>query len=296
MTNPCDSNAITRAYIDSLLIETRYIGAVLPDTSFTLYGQTFASPIMTSAFSHLDKIYKDAKGGMVEMAKGAFAAQAVMWAGMGDEEEMAAMAATGAKTIKIIKPYADEKLITQQIEEARRHGALAVGMDIDHGFNKSGQYDNVFGHEMRPKSVDDLKRYAQSTDLPFIVKGVLSVRDAEACAEAGVQGIVVSHHHGIIDSAVPPLKVLPEIAGAVGGQLHLFVDCGIETGLDAFKALALGATAVCVGRVIIQDLIREGCAGATGKLNKMKAELTEAMARTGSCDVAHIDSDLIWNR
>ena len=290
-----DSNQITRAYLDSLLIETRYIDSALPDLSLKLYGEKFATPIMTAAFSHLDKIFKT-ENGMVETAKGAFAANAVMWAGMGDEAEMKALTETGAKTIKIIKPYADEDLIFEQIKQAEQYGALAVGMDVDHSFTRNGEYDNIFGFPMKAKSVSDLKRYVNSTHLPFIIKGVLSVADAEKCLEAGVNGIVVSHHHGITEFAIPPLMVLPKIAEAIYHRMPIFVDCGIDRGFDAFKALALGATAVCVGRTILTDLKQSGAKGVQTRIEAMNHELAGAMARTGSKDITHIDPSVIWNR
>jgi 4-hydroxymandelate oxidase len=135
-----------------------------------------------------------------------------------------------------------------------------------------------------------------AADLPFVVKGVLSVQDAVKCAKAGVRGIVVSHHHGILDYAVPPLMILPKIVEAVGSEMPIFVDCGIATGYDAFKALALGATAVCVGRAVLGPL-KEGGAEAAGKyVAQMTRELAGAMARTGSPDIRHIDRSVIWGR
>lgn len=289
-----DSNEITRRYIDSLLVEMRYINSDIPDIGMELYGERFTSPIMTSAFSHLDKIYKECENGMVEMARGAQAAGAVMWAGMGDDEEMSNMAATGARIVKIIKPYADEDLILHQIKVAEECGALAVGMDIDHSFDKTGHYDNIFGYPMNAKSVSDLRRYAEAAAIPFIVKGVLSAHDAENCLEAGAGGILISHHHGICDYSLPPLMILPEIAKVVKGSIPIFVDCSINRGFDAFKAIALGATAVCVGRIIMQNLARDGYMGVKTKFDEMNDELREVMARTGSGDCKSIDPGIIW--
>ena len=110
------------------------------------------------------------------------------------------------------------------------------------------------GEEMAPKSLEDLKLFVNSTKLPFVVKGVLSVTDAQKCLEAGVRGIVVSHHHGIIDYAVPPLMVLPEIVETVGDSMPIFIDCSISSAYDVFKAIALGATAACIGRTILEPL------------------------------------------
>lgn len=288
-----DSDRITREYFDSLLIEMRHIDSVIPSTGLALYGETFATPVMTAALSHLDKVRP---GGMVAMAEGALAAGAVMWTGMGDEAELESVAATGVKVVKIVKPYVDNAVIYRKIEHAEQCGAFAVGMDIDHSFNGKGQYDTVLGEAMTGKALSEIKGFIQATRLPFIIKGVLSVQDACKCAEAGAKGIVVSHHHGIQDFAVPPLMALPGIVKAVSGSMPVFVDCGIVSGMDVYKALALGATAVCVGRALMPPLTETGAEGVRDKIDNITAELAGVMAHTCSADLAHIDPSVIWKR
>ena len=285
-----DANQITRDYFDRLLIEMRHIDAVKPSTTLTLYGETFATPVMTAALSHLDN---RRPGGAVEMAKGALSANAVMWTGMGGEDELEAITLTGARTIKIIKPHANNDVIFQKIEHAQKCGVLAVGMDIDHAFNGRGKYDTVLGLPMVPKTLDEIKSFVRATKLPFIIKGVLSQQDACKCAEAGVRGIVVSHHHGILDYAVPPLMVLPGIIKALGGSMPVFLDCGVESGIDAFKALALGAAAVCVGRALMGPLQEGGSDAVKKKIEDMTAELAGTMARTCSPAIHAIDPSVI---
>jgi 4-hydroxymandelate oxidase len=286
-----DANQITRAYFDSLLVEMRHIDSVIPSTSMKLYGETFSTPVMMAALSHLKGRHEN---GMVEMAKAAAALHSVMWAGMGDEAELEQIIATGARTVKIIKPYADNERVLRKIAHAEHNGALAVGMDLDHAFNGNGEYDNVRGFEMAPRTLEDIRGYVNATRLPFIIKGVLSAKEALKCLEAGVRGIVVSHHHGIMPYAVPPLMVLPEIVDVIGGRMPVFVDCGVMTGMDAFKSLALGATAVSAGRAVVGPIAAEGAEGAKNVIARMTKELAGAMARTGSADVRHIDSSLIW--
>lgn len=285
-----DSNQITRKYFDSLLIEMRHIDAVTPSTEIELYGETFSTPIMTAALSHLDNCRTD---GAAEMARGAKAANALMWTGMGEDEELERITATGAKVVKIIKPHYDNSIILKKIEKAEELGVLAVGMDIDHAFDGKGQYDNVLGLPMAPKTLDEIKSFIKATKLPFIIKGVLSVQDALKCAEAGAKGIIVSHHHGIMDYAVPPLMILPEIVKALGDSMPVFVDCGIASGYDAFKAMALGASAVCVGRALMGPLADEGAEGVRRKITELTQELSGVMARTCTSDVRHIDPTLI---
>lgn len=288
-----NSDQITRDYLDSLLLEMRHLDAQKPDTTLELYGESFQTPIMTAALSHLGNVRDK---GMVEMAKGAADAGAVNWAGMGDEEELEEITATGAKTVKIIKPYADRDKIFEKISHAEACGVLAVGMDIDHAFDRKGDHDNVLGYEMSPKSQQDIQDFVKATSLPFIVKGVLSRQDAYKCLQAGAKGIVVSHHHGIMDYAVPPLFILPEIVKVIQGQIPIFVDCGIISGMDAYKALALGATAVCAGRVIMEPLKKSGAEGVRNQIIQMNDELKGVMARTGCADLQHMDQTVIISR
>lgn len=285
-------DTITRDYFDSLLLETRYIDSVLPTTKMTLFGEEFDTPIMTAALSHLDKT---APNGMGVYAKGAQLANAVHWMGMGEDEELERVVATGARTIKIIKPHADNAEVFRKLEHAVANGCFAVGMDTDHAFNSEGGYDNVMGLPMKPKSSAELAEFVQAAKVPFIVKGVLSPRDAEKCAKVGCAGIVVSHHHGMVQYSVPPLMVLQDILSAVGKDVEVFIDCGIISGMDAYKCLALGAKAVSVGRHLM-PLLKQGPEAVAQRINEMTAELAGIMARTGVETLADMDSSIIHRR
>lgn len=293
MTHRSDANQITRDYFDSILVEMRHIDGVLPDTELRLFGETFATPVMMAALSHLNSCCDE---GMAQMALGAKAAGAVNWAGMGEGDELERICATGARTIKIVKPYESDEEIVSRLKHAKACGCFAVGMDVDHAFSGRGEYDVVLGLSMRPKSQAQLRRFIEATDLPFVVKGVLSVADARKCAEIGASAVVVSHHHGILPYATPPLMMLPKIKEAVGDRLKIFVDCGVETGMDVFKALALGADAVCAGRVVMEPLRREQSEGVRKTVERITGELRGAMARTGAPDIRHIDAGVLHRR
>ena len=282
---------ITRDYFDSLLLETRYIDSDIPSTRMTLFGEEFDTPIMTAALSHLH----NPEDGMAVYAKGAALAGAAHWVGMGSDEELEGILATGARSIKIIKPHADNREVFRKIEHAVSAGCFAVGMDTDHAFNSDGGYDDVFGLPMRPKSASELAEFVQAARVPFIVKGVLSPRDAEKCVKAGCAGLVVSHHHGMVQYSVPPLMVLPEIVSAVGGEIPVFVDCGIESGMDAYKCLALGAKAVSVGRHLM-PLLKDGPEAVAARISEMTAELAGIMARTGVKSLDEMDPTVIHRR
>ena len=287
-----NSDKITREYFDSLLVETRYLDAVIPSTQMTLFGETFRTPVMNAALSHL---HNTAPEGMTVYARGAALSGAVHWVGMGSESELEEIVATGARTIKIVKPHADNREVLRKIEHAVKAGCMAVGMDIDHAFNSTGGYDNVFGLPMKAKTTEELAEFVQASGVPFIAKGVLSPRDAEKCLKAGCAGMVVSHHHGIIQYAVPPLMVLQDIISATGGSIPVFVDCGIESGMDAYKCLALGAKAVSVGRHLM-PLLKDGAEAVARRIDEMTAELAGVMARTGVRSLDEMDSTVIHRR
>ena len=283
---------ITRDYFDSLLLETRYLDSALPSTEYKVFGHTFSTPIMTAALSHLGNTAPD---GMVVYAQGAVQSNAMHWVGMGSDEELESIVATGASTVKIIKPHADNNEVMRKIQHAVGVGCIAVGMDIDHAFNAEGGYDNVFGLPMKAKSTAEIAEFVDAAGVPFIVKGVLSASDAEKCAKAGCAGIVVSHHHGMMPYSVAPLMVIGDIISAVGQDVHVFVDCGIESGMDAYKCLALGAKGVSVGRHLM-PLLRQGAVAVSQRIDAMTAELASVMARTGVRNLDAMDASVIHRR
>ena len=284
------SDVITRAYIDSLLVEVRHLDAVMPSTEMTLFGKTFATPVATAALSHLANQYPD---GMAAMAEGANQAGALVFSGMGPKDELERMVATGAQVIKIIKPYADRESVYDKIRHAEEIGCLAVGIDTDHAFDRRHGYDCIEGMDMFPLSSRELAEMVKSTKLPFFIKGVLSRKEARKCLDCGVKGMVVSHHNGRLECAVPPLMVLPEIAEEVNGEAALFVDCAIQSGMDVFKALALGATGACVGRPLMPPLKEKGPEGVREVIAGITNDLRYTMAMTASPDVKSIDPSIV---
>ena len=291
MNYSSNPDTITRDYFDSLLLETRYIDSDVPSTKMTLFGKEFDTPVMTAALSHLH----NPSDGMAIYGKGAALFNAAHWVGMGEDSELESVLATGAQSIKIIKPHADNREVFRKIEHAVKAGCFAVGMDTDHAFNSNGGYDDVFGLPMRPKSVEELTEFVQAAGVPFVVKGVLSPRDAEKCVKAGCAGLVVSHHHGMVQYSVPPLMVLPEIVSAVGNEIPVFIDCGIASGMDVYKCLALGANEVSVGRHLM-PLLKDGPEAVAGRIKAMTEELAGIMARTGVKSLDDMDPTVIHRR
>ena len=289
-----DANVINRRYLDSLLVEMRVIDSVKPCLTTRIFGREFSSPIMMPAFSHLNKVGKNGRKPMEEYALAAKQLRLLNWVGMEPDGEYARIAAVDAPTVRIIKPFADHDIILEQIDFAVKHGAIAVGVDIDHIANKDGGYDVVDGHPLGPVMLADLKDYVKAARVPFVAKGVLSVNDALKARDAGCRAVLVSHHHGRIPFGIPPTAVLPRIKDALQGSgMMIFCDCGIDTGYDAYKALALGADAVAVGRGILAPLLKEGTEGVVRKIRQMNEQLSELMLYTGIKDTDSFDSSII---
>jgi L-lactate dehydrogenase (FMN-dependent) and related alpha-hydroxy acid dehydrogenases len=288
-TRLSDANEITSRYMDRILIKERLIDSVVADTKIELFGERFDMPVLTPAFSHLKNFNGRELTGLEEYSVAAKNRNILNFVGMMENDMFSRIAATGAKTVRIVKPYADNGKVRDQLKFAEDAGAFGVGMDIDHIFGEHGP-DVVIGEEMAVQTTDMLHSYVESTKLPFIVKGVLSAEDAVKCADIGAAAIIVSHHHGRMPYAAPPMMVLPEIKDALKGRnVKIFVDCGIESGADVYKAIALGADAAAVGRSMLPSLEERGTEGVESFLKKVSNELRFIMSCTGYAGVSEID-------
>lgn len=142
-----------------------------------------------------------------------------------------------------------------------------------------------------------LDRIRPMITVPMLVKGILTAEDAVTCLDFGVDGIIVSNHGGrSLDYGPSTLEVLPEIVDAVKGRVPILVDSGFRRGTDAFKALALGASAVCLGRATRWALGAFGQAGAQRVIEMIQAELVAAMAAAGRTSLAALDRSAITVR
>lgn len=289
-----DANIITQQYMDSILIEEKIIDSVVADTSVEFLGTAFSSPVMMPAFSHLKNFGGRELTGLEEYSIAAKNTNILNFCGMMENDMFQKIAATGAKTVRIVKPYADNGKVRDQMQFAESCGAFGIGMDIDHIFGETG-VDICVGETMAVQTTDMLRSYVESTKLPFFVKGVLSVRDAIVCADIGAKAIIVSHHHGRMPYAVPPMMILPEIRDALEGTgVKIIVDCGIESGADVYKALALGADAAAVGRSMLPSLEKDGVPGVESFITKVNSELRYIMSNTGFAKVFDVDDSALW--
>lgn len=267
------------------------------DTTFSCFGHTFDVPIFAAPVGAMKLHYGDKYD---DLAYNDILVPACARAGIaaftGDGTNPAVM--TGALSaiakagsgVPTIKPW-DEITLGEKLAAAKAVNPMAIAMDID----AAGL---PFLKNLTPpagsKTVEELSRIIKTAEVPFIVKGIMTVAGAKKAVEAGAAAIVVSNHGGrVLDQCPATAEVLPEIVAAVGGQVKIFVDGGIRTGLDVFKALALGADAVLIGRPFVTMVYGGGAEGVSAYVSQLKAELTDAMAMCGVHSLAEITRDCV---
>jgi 4-hydroxymandelate oxidase len=149
----------------------------------------------------------------------------------------------------------------------------------------------VLSEELAWESIEWLRRI---TSLPIVLKGILHSADATIAAKSGVDALIVSNHGGRqLDSSPATIEQLPEIVEAVGGDLPVLLDGGVRRGTDIVKALALGASAVAIGRPVIWGLTAAGGAGVMRVLETLRAELDHTLALCGCSMLKDITRDLV---
>src|SRR5581483_956937 len=144
------------------------------------------------------------------------------------------------------------------------------------------------------RDVEWLKR---TTELPIVIKGVLTAEDARLAVEAGAAGIMVSNHGGRqLDTSPATIEVLPEIVEAMGNRVEIYLDGGVRRGTDIVKAVALGARAVCIGRPYLWGLAANGAAGVQRVIEILRNEFDMALILLGRRSVAELDGSVIWRK
>ena len=269
------------------------------DTSFELFGHKVALPVFAAPVGAMQLHYGDkyddlAYNDILVTA----CAQAGIAAFTGDGTNPAVMEAAaealkknGGCGVPTVKPW-NMDTIRQKMELVKAADPFAIAMDID----AAGL---PFLKNLTPpagsKTVEELKEIAAMAGKPFILKGIMTVSGALKALEAGASGIVVSNHGGrVLDQCPATAEVLPAIVDAVGGRMTVLVDGGIRTGMDVFKALALGADAVLIGRPFVNMVYGGGAEGVQVYVDKLKAELADTMAMCGAHSLSDIKRSMIY--
>ena len=269
------------------------------DTTLEMFGKSLKYPIFIAPIGGMNHNYN---GAISDEEYTKMLAQGAKLAGIlpstGDnankrqfEYGLNAVRDTDGMNIITLKPWADNERLIDSAKKLEVEGAVAFACDIDAaGFANMGSAAAL----LAPKSVAELRRVTQAVKTPFILKGVMTAAGAVKAVEAGCAGIIVSTHGGrVIESAPGTCEVLPEIRAAVGDSIKIIVDGGIRTGTDIFKALALGADAVMIGRPYVVAVHGGGAEGVALYTEQLGAQLKNVMLMTGAPSLAGIRPDMI---
>lgn len=275
-------------------------GASDPSTEFTLFGKTYRTPILAAPMTGAE--YNCGQGlteadFVMAIVQGAEAAGSLGWIGDAAnlalfEAGLAAARASQKGVVAIIKPRDELSEIVLRFRAAEEAGAVALGVDLDGAGLVTMRLQ---GQPVGPKTLAQLKTIRAQTQLPFIVKGIMTVDEAKMCCEAGADCIVVSNHGGrVLDGCPGGADVLPEIAYALDGQIPILADGCVRSGVDALKLMALGANGVLVGRPLCWGAYGGGSQGVATVLQTYTQQLYQAMIMTGCPDLASIDGKILY--
>ncbi|MDR1487155.1 MAG: alpha-hydroxy-acid oxidizing protein [Deltaproteobacteria bacterium] len=292
------------AALNSILLYPRLIHSVhFPETSTRILGLDLSIPLMIAPIGGISfNVGAAMDEAEYQQAVTSGAIEAGIIAGTPDSapDEVMKMGLAQAKKlgkgkiIPFIKPW-EVELIQEKMEWCAKAGVEIVGCDLD----SIGLITlRLMGKPAFAKSAEqlsDIVSKARALGLKIIIKGVMHPSDAEICAEAGVDAIVVSNHGGrVLDSAPATAAVLPLIREVVGGKLPILADGGIRSGVDILKMLALGADAVMIGRPYIIAAVGGGRQGVVLYTETLKAQLVQAMVMTGCRSIDEISSKALF--
>jgi isopentenyl diphosphate isomerase/L-lactate dehydrogenase-like FMN-dependent dehydrogenase len=268
------------------------------DSSVSLFGKTFAAPVFAAPIGGMNSNYN---GYLTErsyaeaLVPGCAKSGCAAFTGDGVPthfftDPLDSIRAVRGLAVPTIKPWAKET-VYEKMKLAIDAGAMAIAMDID----AAGlPLLAAAGKPVCSKSVEELAEIAANVPVPFILKGIMTVAGAKKAAQCGAYGIVVSNHGGrVIDNTPATMEVLQEIRAQFGRELRIFVDGGFRTGYDVFKALALGADAVLIGRPYVVAACGGGEEGVALYTQKIISELQEAMKMTGCATIKDITYDKV---
>ena len=269
------------------------------DTTYDFFGQKLVIPVMAGPVGavtlHYGDKFDDLRYNNV-LVDGCAKAGILAFTGDGTNPAVMEGAADALKAhngcgVPTVKPW-NLDTIRQKMDLVKAADPCAIAMDID----AAGL---PFLKGLTPpagsKTVDQLKEVAAMAGKPFILKGIMTVSGAKKALEAGAAGIVVSTHGGrVLDQCPATAEVLPAIADAVGGKMKIFVDGGIRSGMDVFKALALGADAVLIARPFVTMVYGGGQEGIQAYVSKLQAELADTMAMCGAHTLADINRSMLF--
>jgi 4-hydroxymandelate oxidase len=292
------------------------------DLSVEIIGQKFTMPILLAPTAFHRLCHKEAE---LATVAGANLAQAGMVMSSFGNEPIEKLAAMATQPLWFQLYMVSREIVAEMVERAQSGGCKAFCVTVDtpvlgarhretrtgfklpedctlpnlnlgaitHRPTRGAIYSDLLNPKLTWKDIEWLCSFSK---VPVLLKGVLNPDDAIRAANSGVAGIIVSNHGARnLDTLPSTAQALPRIAQKLQGRIPLLVDGGIRRGTDVLKALALGASAVLVGRPYLYALSIAGAAGVARVLEILKVELQMAMALTGKTKISEIDRTVLWD-
>ena len=271
-----------------------------PDIGFELFGRSFSAPIFAAPIGamklHYGDKYTDGEYNAI-LIKAAY--EYGVMAFIGDGPDASAIRGAVENMIKVdgvgcptVKPWHLEAVF-EKLDILNDNNIFAAAMDVD---GAGLPFLKALNPDAGSKSVDELREIVAHAKMPFIIKGIMTPGAAEKAVESGARAIVVSNHGGRVQGGVPATaEVLPAIVEAVRGRVTVLVDGGIRSGVDVFRALALGADGVLIGRPVLNMIYGGGAEGFRVYMDRICGELRSTMTMCGAASLKDISRDMLWN-
>jgi isopentenyl diphosphate isomerase/L-lactate dehydrogenase-like FMN-dependent dehydrogenase len=293
-----------RAFDDWVIRPRVLTGAYPPDPSTQILGTPIEFPVLVAPWAYQGMAHADGEQATARAAERAGTVMVVSSTTIDFLEDVAA-ASTFAKWWQLYL-FTDRGASEDMLRRVPAAGYAALCLTVDfpvvglrHRDTRSGfsmpiglpDADLIFEPNL---TWDDLAGIRERAPLPLLIKGILTAEDARLAVEHGVDGIVVSNHGGRqLDGVMASVSALPEVVEAVQGRVPVILDGGVRRGTDVLKALALGASAVAVGRPACWGLAVDGEEGVLSVLGILRSEFENAMTLAGVRTVEQIGRSLV---
>jgi len=293
------------------------------DSSMELLGAKYATPIALAPVGNQQAFHPEAEVGAAKAAQKTSSLMLISNNANSSVEDV--IQARGASVWFQLYANEDLALTTAMLRRAERAGCPVVALTVDQQggsnretlqrFTRMDSRDCSLCHDRSTPALrrrrkpfyqgldlsrsasplgmnwESVRRYKDITGMKFFLKGIVTAEDTELCLENGVDGVIVSNHGGRAEaSGRGTIECLEEVVKAAQGRIPVLIDSGFRRGTDVFKAVALGADAVCVGRPYVWGLAAFGAEGAEAALNLIGAELRMVMRQAGTASLDRITS------